>query len=185
MATATPARLYCTLAGAALVIVGVIGFFYSSGFGTGTHQVTRDTEEIFGLLAVNGWHNLAHIALGALALFAAGSAARAYALGAGLLFIVLALWAWIDSDGIILGLLPFNDADIVATLLLGLTGVAAGAATAKPAAERKPREHRRPPEERTAPKEREASKEPEARSKPDAKAPGKPARRRRPRPSER
>jgi len=136
MATSSPARLYCTLAGALLVILGVIGFFYSSGFGTGSQEVARDTDELFGLFAVNGWHNLARIALGILALVAAGSAARVYALAAGLLFLVLALWGWVDSDGILLGLAPFNDEDNVLDLLLGLTGVAAGAATAKPATDR-------------------------------------------------
>jgi len=138
MATSSPARLYCTLVGAALVIVGVIGFFYSSGFGTGDAKVGRETDEVFGLLAVNGWHNLVRIALGIVALIAAGSAARSYALGAGLLFLVLALWGWLDSDGIILGLIPLDSEDNVLNLVLGLTGVAAGAATTKPASEPRP-----------------------------------------------
>ena len=139
MATSSPARLYCTLVGAALVIVGVIGFFYSSGFGTGDAKVGRETDEVFGLLAVNGWHNLVRIALGIAALIAAGSAARSYALGAGLLFLVLAIWGWLDSDDIILGLIPLSSEDNVLNLVLGLTGVAAGAATTKPASERQPR----------------------------------------------
>ena len=139
MHTTSPARLYCTLAGAALVILGVIGFFYGAGFDTGARPVARDTEEIFGLLATNGWHNLLRIALGAAALVAAGSAARTYALGAGLLFIVIALWGWIDSDGILLDMVPLNDEDKVLYLLLGLTGVAAGAATEKPSTERRAR----------------------------------------------
>lgn len=139
MATSSPARLYCTLVGAALVILGVIGFFYSSGFGTGDAKVGRETDEVFGLLAVNGWHNLVRIALGIVALVAAGSTARSYALGAGLLFLVLALWGLLDSDDIILGLLPLNSEDNVLNLVLGLTGVAAGAATTKPASERQPR----------------------------------------------
>jgi hypothetical protein len=138
MATSSPARLYCTLVGAALVIVGVIGFFYSSGFGTGDAKVGRETDEVFGLLAVNGWHNLVRIALGIVALIAAGSAARSYALGAGLLFLVLALWGWLDSDGIILGLIPLDSEDNVLNLVLGLTGVAAGAATRKATSKPRP-----------------------------------------------
>lgn len=131
MSTSSPARLYCTLVGAALVIAGIIGFFYSSGFDTGAGGVAKDTDEAFGILAVNGWHNLVHVALGALALFAAGSpsGARAYCLGVGLLFLLLALWGFIDGDGVILGLIPLNDEDNVLHLLLGLTGLAAGAAT--------------------------------------------------------
>ena len=131
MTRSSPARLYCTLAGGLLVILGVIGFFYSSGFESGVPGVIRDTDEALGVLAVNGWHNLLHIALGLLALLAAGSAARAYALGAGLFYILLALWGLIDSDEVILDRLPLNGEDVLLYLVLGLTGVAAGAATAK------------------------------------------------------
>jgi len=129
LATSTPARLYCTLVGAALVIGGIIGFFYSSGFGTGTADVAADTDEVFGLLAVNGWHNLVHLALGLLGLYAAGRFARTYALAVGLLYIVLAIWGLADSDNVILGLIPLDDEDNVLHLILGLTGLAAGAAT--------------------------------------------------------
>ena len=68
----SPARLYCTLVGAVLVIAGIIGFFYSAGFDTGAAGVAKDTDEVFGILAVNGWHNIVHILLGVLALAVAG-----------------------------------------------------------------------------------------------------------------
>ena len=131
MAGSSPARLYCTLVGAVLVIAGIIGFFYSAGFETGVAGVSKDTDDIFGILAVNGWHNVVHILLGVLALVAAGSpsGARTYCLAIGLVYVVLALWGFIDDDGIIIGLLPLNDEDNVLHLVLGLTGIAAGAAT--------------------------------------------------------
>ena len=134
MATSSPARLYCTLVGAVLIIAGIIGFFYSSGFDTGTTGVAKDTDEVFGILGVNGWHNVVHILLGVLALAAAQSpyGARAYCLGIGLVYIVLALWGFIDDDGILVGLIPVNDEDNVLHLILGLTGVAAGAASPRP-----------------------------------------------------
>ena len=130
-AGASPARLYCTLVGAVLVIAGIIGFFYSAGFDTGVNGVAADTDEIFGVLGVNGWHNLLHIALGVLALAVAGSpyGARAYCLGIGLVYVLLAIWGFVDSDNIILGLLPVNNEDNFLHLILGLTGLAAGAAT--------------------------------------------------------
>jgi hypothetical protein len=139
MDTASPARLYCTLVGAVLVIAGIIGFFYSAGFDTGVDGVAADTDNLFGILAVNGWHNLLHIALGVLALAVAGSTnrARAYCLGIGLVYVVLAIWGFVDSDNIILGLLPLNNEDNFLHLILGLTGLAAGAAT--PAAKPRPR----------------------------------------------
>lgn len=139
MAGSSPARLYCTLVGAVLVVAGVIGFFYSAGFETGVAGVSKDTDDIFGILAVNGWHNVVHILLGVLALVAAGSpsGARTYCLAIGLVYVMLALWGFIDDDGIIIGLLPLNDEDNVLHLVLGLTGIAAGAAT--PGAERRAR----------------------------------------------
>ena len=136
MSTSSPARLYCTAVGATLVIAGMVGFFYSSGFETGAAGVAKDSDEMFGILAVNGWLNLLHILLGVLALAAAGSpdGARLYCLGVGLLYLLLGVWGLIDSDGVILGLLPLNDGDTVLYLLLGLTGLAAGSATPKTAA---------------------------------------------------
>jgi hypothetical protein len=131
MSASTPARLYCTLVGAVLVIAGIIGFFYSSSFDTGAAEVAANTDDVFGILGVNGWHNLVHIALGLLALAVAGSpyGARMYCLGIGLVYVLLAIWGWVDGDGILLGLIPVNDEDNVLHLLLGLVGLAAGAAT--------------------------------------------------------
>jgi len=141
VSASNPARLYCVLVGAALVIAGIIGFFYSSGFDTGASGVAGDTDEVFGILAVNGWHNLVHIALGLLALAIAGSAAgaRTYCLGVGLLYVVLAIWGFVDSDGILLGILPVNNEDNFLHLILGLVGLAAGAATPTTAPSSRPK----------------------------------------------
>ena len=89
---------------------------------------------MFGILAVNGWHNLVHILLGLLGLASAGYAARTYALGVGLLYIVLALWGFLETEngyGVLLDLVPVNTEDNFLHLILGLTGLAAGAATPK------------------------------------------------------
>ena len=132
MSTTSPAQLYATLVGAALVIVGIVGFFYDSSFSTGDEL---KSDEVFGLLAVNGWHNvLGHLAIGLLLLAAARSAAREAALGIGLLYLVLAIWGFLaveDGVGDILGLIPLNTEDNVLHLILGLTGLAAGAASPK------------------------------------------------------
>jgi hypothetical protein len=129
MSTSSPARLYCTLVGAVLVIAGIIGFFYSSGFDTGVSGVANDTDEVFGILGVNGWHNLVHLAIGLVLLAAAGSAARTAALAVGLLYLVLSIWGFIDGDNVLIGLIPVNNEDNVLHLVLGLTGLAAGAAS--------------------------------------------------------
>jgi Domain of unknown function (DUF4383) len=125
MEATSPARLYATLVGGVLVIAGIIGFFYSSSFG-GPGEV----DDVFGILAVNGWHNVVHIATGLLGLAAAGYAARTYALGLGAVYVVIAIWGFVIGSGeSILGFIPINAEDNVLHLILGLTGLVAGAAT--------------------------------------------------------
>jgi uncharacterized protein DUF4383 len=125
MEASSPARLYATLVGAVLTIAGIIGFFYSSSFGS-----PGGVDEAFGILAVNGWHNIVHLATGLLGLAAVGYAAREYALGLGLVYLVVAIWGFIIGSGdSILSIVPVNTSDNILHLILGLTGLAAGAAT--------------------------------------------------------
>jgi hypothetical protein len=133
MSEATPARLYATLVGGVLVIAGIIGFFYNASFASGNDIVGDDRSyEVFGLLAVNGWHNLVHIATGLLGLLAAGYAARVYALGLGLVYVLIAIWGFIEVEngfGALLDFIPINSEDNWLHLIIGMTGLAAGAAT--------------------------------------------------------
>jgi len=129
METASPARLYCTLVGAVLVIAGILGFFWEASFATGDDI---KSDEVVGILAVNGWHNLVHLAIGVLLLAAAGTEARSAALGVGLLYVVLAIWGFLEVDngfGVLIDLVPINTEDNWLHLILGLTGLAAGAAS--------------------------------------------------------
>ena len=71
----SPARLFATLAGAALFVYGIVGFFYDSSFAR-----PDDLGEALGLLSVNGWANTFHILTGAFGLLVAGFASRRYAL---------------------------------------------------------------------------------------------------------
>jgi hypothetical protein len=136
MEEASPARLYCLLVGGVLVIAGIIGFFYEASFATGD---SIRTEDVFGVLSVNGWHNVVHIAIGALLLIAAGSAARGAALFVGVLYIVLCVLGFIatSNSGIgfiaendtLIKLVPVNNEDNVLHLILGITGVIAAYAS--------------------------------------------------------
>ena len=132
-----PATIYALIVGAGLVFTGIIGFFYEAEF-TDDKSV-RDS--VYHLFDINGWHNLVHLvtgALGLLALAAGAYAARAYALGLGAVYIVLALWGFIVGDGdSILSIIPVNTQDNVLHLLIGLLGIAVGAA--KPRGARGPR----------------------------------------------
>jgi hypothetical protein len=127
----SPARLYAALVGGALVIAGIVGFFYEASFETGDDL---RADAVFGVLDVNGWHNLLHIAIGLLGLAAAGYAARSYALAFGLAYVLLAIWGFLETEdgfGAILDVIPVNTEDNFLHLILGLTGLAAGAATPK------------------------------------------------------
>src|ERR1041385_3690020 len=94
MEATSPARLYAIVVGAVLTIAGIIGFFYSSSFGS-----PGEVDKVFGILGVNGWHNLVHLLTGVLGLMAAGYAARTYALGLGLVYLVVAIWGFIIGSG--------------------------------------------------------------------------------------
>jgi len=134
MDNATPARLYASVVGAVLVIAGIIGFFYNAHFGSGSDVFGNDTSvKVFGVFAVNGWHNVVHLVTGAVGLLAAGYAARAYALGVGAIYIVIAVWGFIIGSGdSILSIVPVNTADNVFHVLLGVLGIGAGLATEEP-----------------------------------------------------
>ena len=128
---ATPARLYATVVGGTLVVAGIIGFFYSASFGDpGT------VDKVFGILAVNAWHNIVHIVTGAIGLLVAGYAAREYALGLGIVYLIVAAWGFIIGSGdSILGFIPVNTEDNFLHLILGVLGV--GAAMATPVEDRR------------------------------------------------
>ncbi|HWP32558.1 MAG TPA: DUF4383 domain-containing protein [Solirubrobacterales bacterium] len=133
MEGASPARLYATLVGGVLVVAGIIGFFYSASFGS-----PGDVDDVFGILAVNAWHNIVHILTGAIGLLVAGYAARQYALWLGVLYIVIAIWGFIIGSGdSLLGFVPVNTEDNFLHLILGVLGVGAAMATPVEGAERR------------------------------------------------
>jgi len=124
----SPAQLYCLIFGALLTIAGIVGFFYNSEFTS--DKSVRDA--VFGILDVNGWHNVVHIGTGVLGLlFAANyTSARGYALALGAVYIMVAIWGFIIGNGdSILSIVPVNTADNFLHLLIGVAGITAGIAT--------------------------------------------------------
>jgi hypothetical protein len=138
MEGSSPARLYCLLIGGVLVIAGILGFFYEASFAAGNKVVS---DQVLGLLAVNGWHNLVHLAIGGLLLVAAGGAARSAAIFVGALYLVLAVLgfiatggggiAFVAENGVLIDLVPVNDEDNWLHVILGVTGVLAGLASGR------------------------------------------------------
>jgi hypothetical protein len=125
----SPAMLYAGVVGATLVVAGIIGFFYNAEFTS--NESVRDA--VFGVLDVNGWHNLVHLLTGVLGLlaFATGAyAARTYALALGVVYLLVAAWGFIVGDGgSILSIIPVNTEDNILHVLLGVAGVGAAFAT--------------------------------------------------------
>lgn len=148
MEAASPARLYATVAGPVLVVLGILGFFYSASFG----ELDR-YEDALGALQVNGWLNLLYLAVGALGVLLAGVASRPYSLAVGFLFTALAIIGW--GTGWL-------------HLVLGVLGLAAAAGTPKPKRARKKR--RRPKRgSKAAPKRAKKPRKSEPRAKPAGK----------------
>ena len=124
----SPAQLYALIFGAVLTVAGITGFFYNSEFTSDT--AVRDA--VFGILDVNGWHNVVHVLTGiaGLVLAASYASARGYALSIGVIYIVVAIWGFIIGDGdSILSIVPVNTEDNILHLLIGIAGIAAGMAT--------------------------------------------------------
>lgn len=110
------------LLGAALVVLGVAGFFYNGDF-TANEAVHGD---LLGIFSVNGWHNLLHVVAGVAALM---TGSRASAAGLAALFLGIAVWGFVlGSGGSILGIIPVNTADNVLHLGVGLAAAAMAAA---------------------------------------------------------
>jgi NO-binding membrane sensor protein with MHYT domain len=133
MEAASPARLYATVIGALLLVLGVVGFFYSASF-----EVSRDLPIALGVFRVNAWFNLLAIATGALGLLLADAAARPYALLVGALYAGLGIWGFaIPHPDAILGFLPANGYDDALRVAVGLLGLAAAAGTPRRASGRR------------------------------------------------
>jgi uncharacterized protein DUF4383 len=123
----SPARVYLAVAAVYLLILGAAGFLYDASFPTSAGAVGH--SHIFGIFETNGWHNLAGLVFGVIALIALLDPARAR-VGALIValpnlgvFIVFALvdprTFWFASNGI----------DNVTHALLGFGGVVAVLAT--------------------------------------------------------
>ena len=115
----TPAQIYALL-------FGIVGFIVDSSFDTGS-GVQGDELIVF---EVNGWHNLVHIASGAVGLALARSrpGARAFALGFGAVYLAVTIWGFVDGNSV-LALLPVNTADNFLHLAIALLGLGAGLAS--------------------------------------------------------
>lgn len=115
------ARLYATVTGAFLVLLGFAGLLANSEFRT-----PELTSDLLGFYTVNGWANAFHIVIGLTGLFLARPLPRLFAILAGALFTALGVWGLLAADGILLfDKLPALRWVNLINLLLGLTGIVA------------------------------------------------------------
>jgi RsiW-degrading membrane proteinase PrsW (M82 family) len=125
----SPAQAFALVFGAALVVLGVAGFFYNADFGSGDGT---DRDAVLGILDVNGWHNVLHVLTGAIGLAVSGAydGSRVYALVFGAIYLVIAVLGFAAGNGDeLFDLIPVNTEDNVLHLLIGFAGVGAGIAT--------------------------------------------------------
>jgi hypothetical protein len=130
MSTSSPARIYALAVGVVLVAAGIIGFFYESAFSS--DESVRSA--VLGLLDVNGWHNVVHIATGLIGILAARTlaSARTYCLLFGIVYLVVCIWGFVvGNDASILSIIPVNTEDNILHLLLAAGGFAAYAASSR------------------------------------------------------
>jgi hypothetical protein len=78
----TPGQLFALVFGAVYVLVGILGFI---------DPLVDDQDKLFGIFGVNGLHNVAHLAVGALLLFGSRAAdtARLVNLVVGIVYLLL------------------------------------------------------------------------------------------------
>ena len=126
----SPARIFCLVVGATLVLMGLLGFIAESKFDTssGGDGGALDGEK-FIVFEVNGWHNVVHLASGLflLALMRRHDTARIAALSFGAIYGVVTIIGLVDGHDV-LGLFPVNPADNILHIVLTVAAFAAGLA---------------------------------------------------------
>ena len=107
------------------VIVGVLGFFAT---GASMEDDPLLAPRLLGLFPLNVLHNVVHLLLGVWGLASVGSfaASKSYAIGAGVIYLLLAGLALITPD--MFGMVPIGGNDIWLHLLFGIPLLAIGLA---------------------------------------------------------
>ena len=124
----TLAQIYVLVLGGVLVLVGILGFLVEPSFGIG------DNAERGILIAfdINGWHNVVHLLSGIIGLAMAGSAAsaRMFAIGYGVVYVLVTILGFIVGDGgLLLSIIPINTADNLLHIAIAASGIAVGLAS--------------------------------------------------------
>jgi hypothetical protein len=126
----TVVRAFAIVFGAVYVIVGLLGFVRPLTDAPGDALLHHHTANLLGVFSINWFHNLAHIAIGALGLAAARqvNTSRLYARAIGVAYAGLFVIGLFTGN--FLDILPLNGPDnvlhlasAVVALAIGFTGV--------------------------------------------------------------
>jgi hypothetical protein len=125
-----PIQVVALLAGAAFLLVGVLGFVpgITSGFSDLSVAGRHSEAHLLGLFQVSVLHNVVHLLFGVIGLAAArtAGAARGFLVGAGAVYLALTVYGFLIDHDSPANFVPVNAADNVLHLGLGLGMVAAG-----------------------------------------------------------
>jgi hypothetical protein len=130
----SPAQAYALVAGIFLLALGILALIFETGT-FGSVGAAADQPQ-FLIWRVSGWMTILWILMGGLGVLSAGrlASARIYALAAGAIFAVLAIWGFIDGDHVA-SIFVAGTVDNITHAVLAVLGLAAWAA---------PRERQRP-----------------------------------------
>ena len=119
---------FAQVLGAVYLLVGIVGFVPPLLVGSVPGALGPFTGFLLGLFAVNWFHSLAHLAIGAagLAVHRSFSGSKAYALALGIAYGALFLLGIFSGEVVTLGgLLPLNGLDDVLHVLTALVAFTA------------------------------------------------------------
>lgn len=134
-AARTSVQTAALVVGAVFLLVGIAGFIpgITTDYDTLQFASHRSDAQLLGLFQVSILHNLVHLLFGVAGLVMArtASAARAFLVGGGVIYLVLWLYGlFIDHDSDA-NFVPLNTADNWLHLGLGLGMIALGAALSR------------------------------------------------------
>lgn len=135
-----PVQVVALLAGAAFLLVGVLGFVpgITSGFSDLSFAGRSSEAHLLGIFQISVLHNAVHLLFGVAGLAAArtAGAARGFLLGAGAIYVALTVYGFVVGHDSPANFVPVNTADNFLHLGLGLSMVAAGLLLARSGAAR-------------------------------------------------
>ena len=136
---------FAQVLGAVYLLVGIVGFVPPLLVGSVPGAHGPFTGFLLGLFAVNWFHSLAHLAIGAagLAVHRSFSGSKAYALALGIAYAALFLLGILSGEVVTLGgLLPLNGLDDVLHVLTALAAFTAYFTARLPEPEQGAAQHR-------------------------------------------